>query len=351
MPDRDRRDQVAGVDPATLNRWLDEIGVRTPVQIERIGLGQSNLTYAITDGDGRRRVLRRPPVGTLLASAHDVLREARIMTALRDSAVPVPEVIAVAEAGELTDVPVVLMEFVDGVVLDRMDVATELGDDQRRAVGLAMPMTLARINGVDLDAVGLADLAGRKPYATRQLDRWSAQWQKSRWQNTETDDVPLMDQLAQRLRAAIPEQTEVTLVHGDFHLRNVIVAEHGGDIRAVVDWELSTLGDPLADIGSMLAYWAEPGDALGASFSMSALPGFPGRDELAEEYLAITGRSRESMQYWHALGVWKIAVIVAGVVARTTARPENRAQADTPSGGLVSQLAAEADVVATRYGI
>nr|WP_153347931.1 phosphotransferase family protein [Nocardia aurantia] len=325
--------------------WLTSSGLdhRLPLRATRIGLGQSNLIFEITDADDRRWILRRPPLGRLLSSAHDVVREARILTALAGTDVPVPRIVDLA-----TDdgVPVVLMEHVAGLVIDRPVIAAALSPQHRRAVGIALPRTLARIHAVNLDDTGLADLASHKPYAERQLKRWTAQWER-----TKTRDVPRVDRLAERLRAAIPPQRELGLVHGDFHIRNVITDPVGGDITAVLDWELCTLGDPLADLGSLLAYWPQPGERETDSFAMCALPGFPSRAELVTEYVAATARDVAALGFWHALGLWKIAVIREGVLRRTRDDPRNQAIGAVPTIAQIDAVIDAADAAATHAGL
>ncbi|MGO4613415.1 phosphotransferase family protein [Nocardia sp. 2YAB30] len=333
------------IDDAEITAWLSalDIACTTPVQAARIGIGQSNLTFLLTDADGRRWILRRPPLGHLLASAHDVAREARIVSALEPTDVPVPRIHDVRHEGETA---LVLMEYVDGLVVDRMDRAVQLTAEQRRTTAIDLVRTLARIHAVDLTATGLIDLASHKPYAGRQLKRWSDQWERSK-----TRQLPPLDRLTERLLADVPEQQELTLVHGDFNLRNVIVAPATGDIAAVLDWELCTLGDPLADIGSLLAYWPTAGEPTIAGLEICTLPGFPVREELIEEYLAITGRDRRALGFWHALGLWKLAIIAEGVFRRTLDDPRNRAAAGTPTRELVEGLIDTADRVATEAGL
>lgn len=337
---------AAGVDPDAVAGWFDTLGVEYlgRLRFERMGLGQSNLTYLVTDAGPGRWVLRRPPLGTLLASAHDVAREARIMAALEHTAVPVPRILGVAEDPAVSDVAMVLMEFVDGQIIDTMEIARSLTPERRRAIALSLPRTLAEIHSVDIEGVGLGDLASRKPYAARQLKRWAGQWEKSR-----TRDLPELDDLTRRLGAAIPQQREITLVHGDFHLRNVIADRDSGDLVAALDWELSTLGEPLADMGSLLAYWTEPGED-GGDFPASTLPGFPDRAEMAGTYLGQTGRDPYALRYWHVLGLWKLAVIAEGVMRRAMDEPQNRAAAGTPTVERIDGLVHTARRIADAAG-
>jgi aminoglycoside phosphotransferase (APT) family kinase protein len=338
---------VVGIDPETVTRWFDQLGVgfTGPLRFERIGLGQSNLTYLVRDANDHRWVLRRPPLGQLLASAHDVAREARIMAALAPTDVPAPKILGVAMDPEISDVPLVLMEFIDGQVVDTMDIAESLAPQRRRQIGVSLLRTLAKIHAVDIDAVGLSELASHKPYAHRQLKRWAGQWERSK-----TRELPELDDLTRRLVAAAPEQRELTLVHGDFHLRNVIVSRDGGAVIGVLDWELSTLGDPLADMGTLLTYWPEPGEALG-DFPASTLEGFPDRAELARIYLEQTGRDPQALRYWHALGLWKLAIIAEGVMRRVLDTRENKAAAGTPVAEWVDALVGTAREVADVEGI
>jgi aminoglycoside phosphotransferase (APT) family kinase protein len=180
----------------------------------------------------------------------------------------------------------------------------------------------------------------------RQLKRWSAQWEKSK-----TRELPELDDLTRRLAAAVPGQCELTLVHGDFHLRNVIASYETGEVIGALDWELSTLGDPLADMGSLLAYWPEPGEDTGGDFPAATLEGFPDRSELAQSYLDETGRDAEALQFWHVLGLWKVAVIAEGVVRRALDEPQNRAAAATPTLECIDALVHQAREIANGAGI
>jgi aminoglycoside phosphotransferase (APT) family kinase protein len=341
---------VPGVDQAGLTCWLTTLvgDVAPPVNAQRIGAGQSNLTYVLSDAVGRRWVLRRPPVGHLLVSAHDVLREARILAALAPTDVPVPRIFGVAETGEVGDAPVVLMEFVDGVVISDVTASRALPARARYSTGIALPETLGRIHAVDLDAVNLADLASHSPYSQRQLKRWSGQWEQSK-----SRELPDIDQLTDRLRAAVPPPRELTLVHGDMHLRNIVVSAADGEILAALDWELCTLGDPIADLGTTLAYWPEHDEAILPEFRALLLPGYPRRADLIERYCVSTGRDVTDVQlgFWHALALWKIAIIAEGILRRTQQDSRNRAASGMPVQQTVNDLVALAHDIAARAGI
>lgn len=336
------------VDFSAVSEWIGGLGIGavSPLTFDRVGNGQSNLTYAVGDAGGSRWVLRRPPLGHLLASAHDVVREYRILTALQNTSVPVPKMIAHTEDSSVSDVPLVLMSYVDGVVVDSVAKAEELTQDLRGAIGRHMTGALADVHRVDLESVGLADLASHKPYAARQLKRWTTQWQQ-----TQSREVPAIDTLAERLATNIPEQHEVTLVHGDFHLNNVITSPSTGDIVAVLDWELCTLGDPLADLGGLLAYWPEASDPVAGPFMASTLPGFPTRDELTTEYAARTGRDVSAVGFWQVLALWKLSIIAEGVMRRAEADARNRADAGSPTTTLIDDIVARALSTADSIGI
>jgi aminoglycoside phosphotransferase (APT) family kinase protein len=334
------------LDLPSLARWIRDAGepVTGSLRGTRVGQGQSNLTYRIDDEAGRTWIARRPPLGHLLASAHDVAREHRIIAALQSTGVPVPATIGVCEDPAVADVPVVIMEHVEGTVIDEEEAARQIAPETRRRLGLELARTLAKIHAVDIDAVGLGDLASRKPYAPRQLKRWSRQLEESR-----TQDRPDLDALTTVLTEHLPEPDEITLVHGDFHIRNVIIDSATGDIRAVLDWELATLGDPLADVGSSLAYWTQAGEVpVGAP---TAVDGYPTRAEIAAEYLAVSGRSRRTLGFWHTLGLWKIAIIAEGVRRRVADNPANAAAHGVPTARDVQAIIDQGWAVARESGL
>jgi aminoglycoside phosphotransferase (APT) family kinase protein len=339
---------VVGLEPAAVKEWILSLGLgaQAPLHFTRTGSGQSNLTYLVSDAAGARWILRRPPVGSLLPSAHDVAREHRILRALEPTLVPTPSVYGFTERSSVTDVPLLLMEFVDGIVVDDMDAAERLDLDARARLGSALVQGLVRVHAVDLRATGLIDLASHNPYAARQLKRWRRQWQRSC-----TRELPAVEELAERLEAAMPGQRELTLVHGDFHLLNVIAAPDGAEIRAILDWELCTLGDPLADLGGLLAYWPEPGDVADAVFPAPLLPGFASRAKLAQMYAGATGSDLTALPFWHALGLWKIAIICEGVRRRALDDERNAARTGIPAARVVEGLITQAQRVLFEAGL
>ena len=306
-----------------------------------MGHGHSNLTFLVTDADDRRWVVRRPPLGELLESAHDVAREHRILSALEATDAPTPRVFGLCRDDRVSHVPLVVMEHVEGIVIEDATVAEALSPARRRAIGLALVDALARIHAVDIERTGLTSLASHASYAARQLKRWHGQWELSR-----TRELQAIDELTERLRAAIPAQRELTLVHGDSHLRNVVVSPADGGVRAVLDWELCTLGDPIADLGALIAYWPQAGEPATAGMTATALPGFPSREELATAYADRTGRSLDTLGFWHALALWKVAIIGEGVLRRARADARNAPSGVAISAEIVDQLVARAVRVA-----
>ncbi|MFP4636092.1 MAG: phosphotransferase family protein [Nitriliruptoraceae bacterium] len=310
----DSREPVPGIDPAGVTAWLAErTEITPPLSFEVVEGGRSNLTYRVADADGRRLVLRRPPLHGVLESAHDMGREHRIISALAGSEVPVPRCIGYEPTDEVTGAPFYVMEHVDGEVIRDAEVAGELAPAARTAVSQDLVDVLVGLHATDIDAVGLGDLARREAYIERQLKRWHRQLQEGR-----TRELPLLDEVHDRLAAAVPEQGPAAIVHGDYRLDNLIVDPGEGRVRAVLDWELTTLGDPLADLGLLLVYWAEPGDqTISLLDSPTLVAGFASRQELIDRYAAASGRDLDDIGYFVAFGYWKLACVLEGVYTRT----------------------------------
>lgn len=325
--------------------WIRESDeITEPLTAQRIGNGQSNLTYLLTDAADRRWVLRRPPLGHLLQSAHDVAREYRIMSALQGTGVPVPRVLGLWTPN---DVAHMVMGFLDGYVIDSAAKGEAASPELRAAIGPSIARTLARIHAVPLEEVGLLDLASHKPYAQRQLSRWVRQLEASR--TTESADL---DRVTEILQASVVPQSDLTLVHGDLHLANAISDPETGEVIGALDWELSTLGDPLADLGTLLAYWPEPSDGLAPGiFGASALPGFSSRAELVDAYAQASGRDVADVGFWHVLGVWKVVAIIEGVRRRVLDEPGNASLGGVPTEEMVHGLSGRALTLAKEYGL
>jgi aminoglycoside phosphotransferase (APT) family kinase protein len=304
---------VEGVDAAPVTEWIQAHApaVSPPLDFELITGGHSNLTFRVTDTAGRRWVLRRPPLAQVLATAHDMGREHRIISALAPTDVPVAPTIGLCTDDAVNGAPFYVMDFVDGLVVRDASIAEGLTREVRRTASESIVDVLAHIHRVDLDAVGLSDLGRHDSYIERQLKRWYGQFEKSK-----TREVPELDQVYAELSARVPEQGAATIVHGDYRLDNCMVAPDGS-IMAVLDWELCTLGDPLADLGLLMVYWTDPDDPSPAGISgATALDGFLRRSELLERYAATSGRDLSAIDYYVAFGYWKLACIIEGVYAR-----------------------------------
>ena len=339
-----------GIDEAGVTAWFQaEVpDARPPLRFERLPGGRSNLTYRVRDAAGGDFVLRRPPLHGVLQSAHDMAREHRIIAALAATEVPVPAALGLCEDPAVTGAPFYVMAYVDGAVpSDEATVVAAFDEQARAAAADSLVDALVALHGVDPDAVGLGTLGRREGYLERQLRRWKRQLEQSR-----TRELPVLDEVHRRLEAAVPAQVgPARVVHGDYRLDNVILSP-AGRVLAVLDWELCTLGDPLADVGLLLVYWAEPGDtALPLGTAPTRLPGFPPRAALTAAYAARSGRAVDQLDYYMAFGYWKLAVILEGVYARYTAGAYGEGD-DTwrAFAGTVVQLADRALEATTHAG-
>jgi aminoglycoside phosphotransferase (APT) family kinase protein len=312
-------ENIVGIRAADVAKWFEANvgGVCGPLAFELIAGGHSNLTYRVTDANGGVFVLRRPPTGAVLATAHDMGREHKIISGVaRAGGVPVPAALGLCEDVDVNDAPFYVMSYVDGVVLDTAEKVeqsfTSLSD--RGAIGEHVVEILANLHAIDPDAAGLGDLGRKENYLARQIKRWRTQWE-----NSKTRELPAMDEVADALEATMPEQVGAAIVHGDFRLGNMLT---GSDARiaAVLDWELCTLGDPLADVGYVMNNWAQPGEPgptnRGAAQAPTAAGGFPGRETFLARYEELTGRDTSQVDYYRAFQYWRLAAIVEGVMAR-----------------------------------
>jgi aminoglycoside phosphotransferase (APT) family kinase protein len=306
-------DRPRGIDEERVTAWLTENidGLEGPFEFDLIAGGRSNLTYRVTDSHRRRVVLRRPPLGHVLATAHDMAREHRIISAIGTTSVPVATTLGLCEDVTVNDAPFYVMDFVDGVVLDAPDKASLLPVELRLGASEHLVDVMADLHDVDIDDVGLGDLAKRTGYVERQVRRWTSQWEQSK-----TRDLPAVDEVAGRLAARLPEQRDTVVAHGDFRFGNCLTDVQRGRIRAVLDWELCTLGDPLADLGYLGVYWSDPGERPKRSNDPSGAEGFPRYRDLVERYAKRTGRDVEGIDYYVAFSSWRLAVITEGVYAR-----------------------------------
>ena len=269
--------------------------------------GKSNLTYRITDGS-HDWVLRRPPLGHVLATAHDMAREYRVMSALAPTPVPVPAMVTLCEDPGVIGAPFYVMEYVEGSILRRTIDTDKLDDQQRAALAHHLIDTLADLHEVDPAAVGLSDFGHPDGFLERQVRRWTQQLERSR-----SRDVPGVDDLADRLATRVPVSQRASIVHGDYRLDNVLVGPDQ-QILAVLDWEMATLGDPLCDLGLLPVYAAPvPGVAGIVSDGMGPHNGFPSIESLIRRYADRSGLDVSQLSWYTALGYYKLAVICEGI--------------------------------------
>lgn len=304
---------IEGINVAAVTKWLcDNIDdVTQPLDFSLIAGGHSNLTYRVVDASGRVLVLRRPPLGHVLESAHDMGREHKIIAALAGSTVPVAPALGLCTDNFINEAPFYVMEFVDGIVLDDAATAAALSLTERASIGNHVVEVLCDLHSIDVERVGLGDLGRREAYLDRQLRRWTKQWESSK-----TYELPEMDEAIRLLVEQKPAQVGFAIVHGDYRLGNMIV--DGGVIKAVLDWELCTLGDPLADVGYLLNSWDGPEDVIEGAGDPGPVTagGFPGRDELIAAYARGTGRDLSGINYYRAFSHWRLAAIGQGVYKR-----------------------------------
>lgn len=312
--------EIEGINAERVTRWLvnNIKGVAPPLSFSLIAGGHSNLTFGVEDANGRTLVLRRPPLGHVLESAHDMGREHKIISALVGSDVPVATTLGLCLDTEVNEAPFYIMDYVAGPVLHDKEVSLTLPQTEREALSLHVVDVLAALHVIDPDAVGLGDLGRKEAYLERQLKRWNKQWEASK-----THEIPAMDESSALLAERMPEQVGATIVHGDYRLGNMIVGE--GRILALLDWELCTLGDPLADVGYLLNSWVLPGEGE-EDVAATAASGFVAREVMTQRYAAATGRDLSQINYYRAFSHWRLAAIGQGVYKRylVGAMGENR---------------------------
>jgi len=303
-----------GVDAPAVGAWLESNidGATGPFAYELIAGGHSNLTFAVTDALNNRYVLRRPPLSHGLASAHDMAREHRIIAALESTEVPVPTALGLCTDEGVNGAPFYVMPFMTGHVVRSIDDAEHaLSTSARTHSSRSLTDTLASLHRVNIADVGLADLARHENYLARQLRRWKGQWDQQH-----TRELPLIDEVHDQLVDDLPEQGPARLVHGDYRLDNTMVAADGS-VVAVLDWEICTLGDPLADLATLCVYWTGPDDTPSAWESTATVAkGFWNREQIINRYGEITGSDLSRFNTYLAFANWRLACILEGVYAR-----------------------------------
>jgi aminoglycoside phosphotransferase (APT) family kinase protein len=313
-------DDVRGIDAGRVSAWLaaNLPGARPPFRFELIAAGGSNLTYRVTDAAGACVALRRPPVAARIATAHDMAREWKIMAALASPAsrVPVPAMLAFCGDDAVNGAPFYAMRFVEGLILRDSAQAAALEPEQKERATASLIETQAALHTLDVDAVGLGDLARQRGgYVARQLARWRKQAEASTMRA-----IPNLALVHERLSRAIPaEVARPALAHGDYRFDNVVM-DGEQRIVAVLDWELCTIGDPIADFCWSLMYWAAPGESdTWLQNPPTQAPGFCTRAEVARRYAERTGFDLAQLPYYEAFSWWKMACLVEGVAARIKA--------------------------------
>ncbi|WP_327357264.1 phosphotransferase family protein [Streptomyces sp. NBC_01304] len=307
-------EQPPGLDLDRLRGHLDAERpglVRGPLEARLIQGGRSNLTYAVTDGVSRW-VVRRPPLGHVLATAHDMKREHRVISSLRDTAVPVPTTVLLCEDESVIGSPFYVMEFVDGTPYRTAQELDAIGPERTRDACLNLVDTLVDLHAVDPAAVGLGDFGRPEGFLDRQLQRWGKQLDASR--NRELAGI---DELHAALGRSLPQSPAPTVVHGDYRLDNVLIGDDDR-IRAVLDWEMSTLGDPLTDLGLIVMYSAKLEIPNSPISTTASAPGHPSPQELIERYAARSGRDVSAVSWYTAFAWFKLAVILEGIHYRYT---------------------------------
>lgn len=293
------------------NAWRD-------FTAELVAGGKSNLTFTLTSAAGQQLILRRPPTGKLLPSAHDMGREARIQQGLADTGVPVATVVVNETTGEDLGVPYYVMEKVEGhIIRDELPAGYATTADEKQAMADELIDVMVELHAVEPAAVGLGDLGKTEGYLERQLRRWLGQSEKAN-DSVRTDRLP---ELAHRLGQSIPTSPPARIVHGDYRMDNCVFdAENPGRIKAVLDWELSTLGDPIADLALSVLYWGDPdGATMPLIPNISRSNQWPGPDHLIERYCTATGTDASQMPWYLAFSAFKFAAIAQGVATRADA--------------------------------
>jgi len=307
---------LRGIDEQNVSKWFTENvpGAELPLDFELIAGGRSNLTFKVQDAAGHRWALRRPPVSHVLPTAHDMAREHRIISALGPAGVPVATAIGLCTDEAINQAPFYVMEFVDGHILRTADeVEAAFVENLRPEIGFQLADTLAALHAIEPDDVGLGNLARRDGYIARQIKRWSEQFRNGIV--NEASYADLVERVGSELSARIPEQLSVGIVHGDYRLDNTVFDDRS-HVRAILDWELCTLGDPMADLGLLMVYWNDRDEAAALGTSATTALGMAQRAEILERYATASGRDVSALPFYTAFGYWKLGCIMQGVYAR-----------------------------------
>lgn len=322
------RDQLAA--------WLGQ----DDLTIEQVSGGSSNLTFRV-QYRGADLILRRPPMSHVLATANDMKREWTVLTALHGTDVPVPKVVRTCEDESVIGAPFYLMERLDGIVFNDASNVAHLDEAQSLTCSYELVDVLARLHAIDPASVGLAEFGRPAGFVERQVRRWLTQWEKAKHR-----DVPEIDEIARRLAASIPPEGDPAIVHGDYSFNNTMFhRDPPTRMQAVLDWEMSTLGDPLTDVGMLAMYWGPVGEFVWRNREHPqphrANAGFPSVDELLERYASTSGRDLSNIDFYRTLATYKLAVITEGNLARIRATDPDRADRLEETVTTLAQMALE----------
>lgn len=333
---------------------VPDVDADRPVDVQLLAGGRSNLSYLLSQG-GLRLVLRRPPLGHVMPTAHDMAREYRVLSGLSRVGFPVPKPLAICEDAGVIGAPFMLMEYVPGRVLATATDGADLAPADAERICASFVAQLAGLHAVDPEAAGLADLGRPQGYVARQVRRWRDQWER-----TKTRDLPELDRLAswlERQVTALPPDLPWSVVHGDYRLDNVILDAQTCQVTAVLDWEMSTLGDPVADLAVSLVYWSRPGEPLRqrlpVAVGVTERPGFWERGQLVSAYLDATSRDLAHLDICLALACLKLAVIMESIHYRTLRGQQLGAASDdgVDMGAATEALATLGLAVAAGGGV
>ena len=327
------------LDLDAITAWLTDahVDVTGPLTAHLLAGGRSNLTFRLEDAVGRELVLRRPPLGHVLPSAHDMAREHRVLSMLHAADFPVPTPRALCEDPDVTGTTFLVMDYVDGQVVATAREARAIDAAHAGCISASLVDTLVALHTIDPAIAGGRTAEG---YLQRQVARWSEQWQL-----TQVKPVEDVDRLATWLSAHVPDITMSALVHGDYRLDNAILDPQTGRVRAVLDWEMSTVGDPIADLAVMLVYWTQSDDGRRAHVPVAehitSAPGFWRREQIIQAYASATGHALEHLDFCVALACFKLAVIMESIHMRATKGQQRGVSAgDTRGLAIATQMLA-----------
>lgn len=349
---------LPGLRLASLAQWLSAQGIGldqgSPLEATLLAGGRSNVSYQLTDAVGPRWVLRRPPLGHVMPSAHDMGREYRVLSGLNRVGFPAPTALVECVDESVIGAPFMVMSFVPGRVIDSAEKARALTPTATRDVSTALVHAMADLHAIDVQDAGLAELGRPDGYLPRQVSRWSRQWQLTKTRDLASVDA-LRGWLANRV-TRLPADLPSALVHGDFRLDNVILDAERPEVRAVLDWEMSTLGDPVADLAVSLTYWSTPADSLRRSVPVAnrvtEAAGFFDRAQFVDEYVRLTGRDVDHLDFCTALACFKLAVIMESIHYRSLEGNQlgTSGHDDAESMGAAAEALAELGLAVTRLG-